>query len=235
MKKILASLVALAMFVSVATVMVGCGAGVNGEYKYSHATFTVITKVDEETGKVTETKTYSEQEYAKICYVWQAIDPTKTAADALAVELDEDQTKGYNELLESVQKKCRRQIMFNEMDADEVRMTLKNGKAKLVGTEDVGGELTYGKTELTIQGTYEVKEDVMYFRVLDMEDEGCYEGLEEYKQAAYAIYKLNLTEDNGAVMSEYYSSDADYDYTGKEFSAVNAMVIYRTDLHFVEA
>ena len=68
MKKILASLMALAMFVSVAVVMVGCGNNVNGEYKFSHATFTVITKVDED-GKVTETKTYSEEEYTKICYV----------------------------------------------------------------------------------------------------------------------------------------------------------------------
>ena len=58
MKKILASLMALAMFVSVAVVMVGCGNNVNGEYKFSHATFTVITKVDED-GKVTETKTYT--------------------------------------------------------------------------------------------------------------------------------------------------------------------------------
>ena len=87
MKKILASLMALAMFVSVAVVMVGCGNNVNGEYKFSHATFTVITKVDED-GKVTETKTYSEEEYVKIVYVWAAVDASKTAEEALEKALN---------------------------------------------------------------------------------------------------------------------------------------------------
>ena len=235
MKKILASLMALAMFVSVAVVMVGCGNNVNGEYKFSHATFTVITKVDED-GKVTETKTYSEEEYTKICYVWSEIDHEKSAEDALKVELNEDQTKEYNEMLEEIRADIRCEAVYGELDADEVTISLKNGKANLVGTKVNDGVYTYEKEVLTIEGTYEVKEDKLYFRTLDVGSESCYEGLEDYKTAGYDIQILALNEEHtNATLSSWYSTNPDEDYTGKEFSAANAMVIYRTDLVFVEA
>ena len=235
MKKILASLMALAMFVSVAVVMAGCG-NVNGEYKYSHATYTVITKVDEETGKVTETKTYTEEEYFKICYVWSEIDHEKTAEEALEVELDEDQTKAYNEMLDARRKHIRRNIMFGDFEADEVSITLKNGKANLVGTILKDGVYTYEKEVLTIEGTYEVKEDKLYFKTLGLDGEGCYEGLEDYKMAGYDIQVLSVDLDNKTAMMTDYAYEADEDCTGLEFSPATAMTaIYRTDLVFVEA
>ena len=235
MKKILASLMALAMFVSVAVVMVGCGNNVNGEYKFSHATFTVITKVDED-GKVTETKTYSEEEYTKICYVWSEIDHEKSAEDALKVELNEDQTKEYNAMLEELRADIRSTAVYGELDADEVTISLKNGKANLVGTKVNDGVYTYEKEVLTIEGTYEVKEDKLYFKTLDAGSEDCYEGLEDYKTAGYDIQILSLNEDHtSATLSSWYSTNPDYDYSEKVFSAANAMVIYRTDIVFVEA
>ena len=106
----------------------------------------------------------------------------------------------------------------------------------MVGTKVNDGVYTYEEEVLTIEGTYEVKEDKLYFRTLGIDGEGCYEGLEDYKTAAYDVQILALNEDHTtATLSTWHSTNPDYDYTGKEFSAANAMVIYRTDIVFVEA
>ena len=216
MKKIISSLLALAMFVAVGVTMVGCDKVSGKEYEYTGATRTVITKITED-GKIEETKTLTIQDYAKVMVVWMT-DPTKSLDDALEAELDEDQTEAYEEMVEE---------MFGDM---KVTMTFKNGKVASTESYSVDGSMW----EEVQEGTYEVVDGVIYLTRL--EGAASYYGFEDYKIYETETTTMKITEDGNLVVREVDNddyNDADYVYTDADvFSATNMGAILYMEMTF---
>ena len=200
MKKIISSLLALAMFVSVGVMMVGCDS-VKGTYTLAQQNTTIITKVED--GKIVETKTLSFDEYTKINWVWDYVDGDTTWEEALNMELDEEQKAAFDAYLKT-------------KDFYEVKQTLtfKNGKLTVhqTGTEDALNSSLY---ESEYQSTYEIDGDKLFIKMIG--DADVAHDIKGYSEAEYAVNEYEIREDGSIanVRLQYYYQNIpeDYEYT----------------------
>ena len=200
MKKIISSLLALAMFVSVGVMMVGCDS-VNGTYTLAQENTTIITKVED--GKIVETKTLSFDEYTKIDWVWDYVDGDTTWEEALNLELDEEQKAEFDAYLKT-------------RDFYEVKQTLtfKNGKLNIhqTGVEAALNTLLY---EREYQAAYEIDGDKLFIKMLSEADVA--HDIKGYSEAEYSVNEYEIREDGSIanVRLQYYYQNVpeDYEYT----------------------
>ena len=208
MKKIISSLLALAMFVSVGVMFVGCDS-MNGTYTASAREYTVITKITED-GKIEETKTLSFDEYYKVLFVWEEIDNGKTLEEALAYEFSEDEAKEFNDEL-------------NDHDFKETTstITLKNGKY-VMEMRSRENSLALDELMYSYEGTYEVEGDNM--KIYMTSEAEVPHDMSEYK--TYYLTGANYTiREDGSFANTYTRSkyrDEDYKYKESDiFSPTN--------------
>ena len=199
MKKIISSLLALAMFVSVGVMMVGCDKA-SGTYVNSEINYTIITKVED--GKIVETKTLSYDEYEKIDWVWDYVDNSKTWEEALNLELDEDQAEAFDKYLKSRD--------FYEV---EQTLVLKNGKLTVHQT-GVETALTSWLYESEHQSTYEIDGDKLFIKMLG--DADVAHDMKGYSEAEYSVNEYEIREDGSLASTRIHYSyrDLPEDYEG---------------------
>ena len=221
MKKIISSLLALAMFVAVGVTMVGCDNVSGKEYELTGTTVTVVTKITEE-GKIEETKTFTMDEYAKLMYVW-TLDPAKSIEDALKYELKDNEAEAFAEMKED---------MFG--DEYKVSMTFKNGTVTSVQSEEDEGAVW----ESVREGTYTIEEDTVYLTRLDFDNVYSKYGFEDYQMYIHNTTTMKITEDGALVNREVFAeeyNDEEYVYTEEDvFSATNFQTFLYMEMIFTE-